>query len=90
MVAPGLKTRYIDVCLPSEAAKLQWERDAKKAGIPLSRFVFEAMETIRASKKETLRFDFIKELAEAKEELQKLRGELKMKNLLLESWKVNL
>ena len=84
MVVPGLKARYINVYLPSEAAKLQWEEDAKKAGIPLSRFVFEAVEAFRASKKETPRSDFIKELAEAKEELQKLRSELKLKNLLLE------
>jgi hypothetical protein len=84
MVAPGLKARYINVYLPSEAAKQQWEEDAKEAGIPLSRFVFEAVEAFRASKKETPRADFVKELAETKEELQKLRSELKLKNLLLE------
>jgi len=84
MVAPGLKARYVDVYLPSEEAKQQWEEDAKKAGIPLSRFVFEAVEAFRASKNETPRTDFIRELAGAKEELQKLRSELKMKNLLLE------
>jgi hypothetical protein len=84
MVVPGLKARYINVYLPSEAAKLQWEEDAKEAGIPLSRFVFEAVEAFRASKKEIPRSDFVKELAEGKEELQKLRSELKLKNLLLE------
>ena len=84
MVAPGLKARYVDVYLPSQDVKQQWEEEAKKAGIPLSKFVFEAVEAFRASKKETPRSDFIKELAEAKEELQKLRSELKMKSLLLE------
>ena len=84
MVVPGLKARYINVYLPSEAAKLQWEEDANEAGIPLSCFVFEAVEAFRASKEETPRSDFIKELAEAKEELQKLRSEMKLKNLLLE------
>ncbi len=84
MVAPGLKARYVDVYLPSEEAKKQWENEAEKAGLPLSKFVFEAVEAFRASKKETPRSDFIKELAETKEELQKLRSELKMKNLLLE------
>jgi hypothetical protein len=84
MVAPGLKARYINVYLPSEAAKQQWEEDAKEAGIPLSRFVFEAVEAFRANKKEAPRSDIIRELAEAKEELQKLRSELKLKNLLLE------
>ena len=69
MVAPGLKARYINVYLPSEAAKQQWKEDAKEAGIPLSRFVFEAVEAFRASKKEAHRSDIIRELAEAKEEL---------------------
>ena len=84
MVAPGLKARYVDVYLPSQDVKHQWEEEAKKAGMPLSKFVFEAVEAFRASKKEAPRSNFIKELAEAKEELQKLRNELKMKSLLLE------
>ena len=84
MVAPGLKGRYIDVYLPSENVKLQWEEDAKKAGLPLSRFVFEAVEAFRAGREETPRSDLIRDLAEAKEEAQKLRSELKMKDMLLE------
>ncbi len=84
MVAPGLKTRYIDVYLPSEEAKHEWEADAKKAGLPMSKFVFEAVEAFRAAKDETPRYEMVKELAEAKEEVQKLRTELKMKTLLLE------
>lgn len=84
MVVPGLKARYVDVYLPSEEAKKQWEDDAEKAGIPLSRFVFEAVEAFRARRNEKPRSDIIKELADIKEEAQKLRSELKMKNLLLE------
>ena len=84
MVAPGLKARYVDTYLPSQDVKQQWEEEAKNVGMPLSKFVFEAVEAFRASKKETPRSNLIKELAEAKEELQKLRSELKMKNLLLE------
>ena len=84
MVAPGLKTRYIDVYLPSEEAKHEWEDEAKKAGLPLSKFVFSAVEAFRASKEETPRSEIVNELAEAKEEAQKLRSELKMKTLLLE------
>jgi len=87
MVAPALKARYVDVYLPSEAAKRQWDEDAKKAGMPLSRFVFEAVEAFRATKNEKPRSDLVKELGEAKEELQKLRSELKLKNMLLKSWK---
>jgi hypothetical protein len=84
MVAPGLKTRYIDVYLPSEKVKLEWEEEARKGGLPLSRFVFEAVEAFRAAKEETPRSELARELAEAKEEAQKLRSELKMKSMLLE------
>jgi len=84
MVAPGLKARYVDVYLPSENAKLEWEEEAKKAGLPMSKFVFEAVEAYRAAKNEAPRSDMVRELAEAKEEAQKLRSELKMKTLLLE------
>ena len=84
MVAPTLKARYVDVYLPSEAAKRQWAEEAKKAGIPLSRFVFEAVEAFRVAREEMPKYDLIKELAEVKEEAQKLRSELKLKNMLLE------
>ena len=84
MVVPGLKARYVDVYLPSETAKQQWENDAKKAGLPLSRFVYEAVEAFRAAKDEPPKYEMVKELAEAKEEAQKLRTELKMKTMLLE------
>ena len=84
MVVPGLKSRYVDVYLPSKEAKREWEEEAKKAGLPMSKFIFEAVESFRAAKAETPKFEIVKELADAKEEAQKLRGELKMKTLLLE------
>jgi vacuolar-type H+-ATPase subunit I/STV1 len=84
MVVPGLKARYIDVYLPSEEAKHEWEEDAKKAGLPMSKFVFAAVEAFRVAKDETPRYEMVKELSEAKDEAQKLRSELKMKTLLLE------
>ena len=76
MVAPGLKARYVDVYLPSEEAKREWEEDAKKAGLPMSKFVFEAVEAFRAAKDATPKFEMVKELVDAKEEVQKLRSEL--------------
>jgi len=84
MVVAGLKARYIDVYLPSSDAKLQWEEDAKKAGVSLSKYVYETMEAFRAKKDETPRSDLVKELSEAKDQAQKLQNELRMKNLLLE------
>ena len=84
MVAPGLKKRYIDVYLPSEESKHGWEEDAKKAGLPMSKFVFEAVDAFRAAKDETPRSEMVKNLADTNEEVQKLRTELKMKTMLLE------
>ena len=84
MVAPGLKERYVDIYLPSKEAKHEWEEEAKKAGLSLSKFIFAAVEAFRAGKEETPRYEIVKELAEAKEETQNLRTELKMKTLLLE------
>ena len=84
MVAPGLKERYINVYLPSAKVKELWEEDARKAGIPLSKFVFEAVETFRSADNATPRYDLVKELSETKDEIQKLRSDLKMKDLLLE------
>jgi hypothetical protein len=90
MVAPGLKSRYVDVYLPSEEAKREWEEEAKNAGLPMSKFIFEAVEAFRAAKDKTPKFEIVKELADAKEEMQKLRGELKMKTLLLEKLEADL
>jgi vacuolar-type H+-ATPase subunit I/STV1 len=84
MVVPGLKARYVDVYLPSEKSKQEWEEEAKKAGLPMSKYVFETVEAFRAAKDETPKSDIVKELAESKEETQKLRSELKMKTMLLE------
>ena len=78
MVVPGLKARYVDVYLPSENAKREWEEEAKNAGLPMSKFVFEAVEAFRATRNETPKPNIINELAEIKEENQKLRSELRM------------
>ena len=60
------------------------KRKQRRLGLPLSKFAFEAVEAFRASKDETSKSEMVRELAEAKEETQKLRSELKMKTLLLE------
>ena len=84
MVVPGLKARYTVIYLPSEEAKHEWEEEAKKAGVSLSKYVYETIESSRAKKDEIPRSDLVKELSEAKDEAQKLQNELRMKNLLLE------
>jgi hypothetical protein len=59
-------------------------RGSEEAGLPMSKFVFEAVEAFRAAKDETPWSNMVGELPEAKEEAQKLRSELKMKTMLLE------
>ena len=59
MVVPMLKDRYVDVYLPSENAKLEWEEEAKKAGLPMSKFVFAAVEAFRAAKADTPKSEIV-------------------------------
>jgi len=87
MVAPGLKERYINVYLPSAKVKEEWEEDAKKAGLTLSKYVFEAVEQFRSQDDQAYRYDFVKELADAKDKIQELSSNLMEKNLLLEKLK---
>jgi len=89
MVAPGLVDRYVNVYLPSKADKERWDEAAKKKGLPLSKFVYGTVEAALAGGNEASRFELVQDLSEAKEEVQKLRSELKMKNLLLEKYEAD-
>lgn len=84
MVAPSLKERYTTVYFPSEDDKKRWDDLAKKAKVPLSKFVYEMAERSLDDEKEISRSELIKELSEVKEEAQKLRGDIKIKNMLIE------
>ncbi|HII07189.1 MAG TPA: hypothetical protein HA349_07740 [Methanotrichaceae archaeon] len=87
MVAPSLKERYINVYLPSAKIKEQWEEDAKKSGLTLSKYVFEAVEKFRTQDDQAYRYDLVKELAEAKDKMYELSSNLAEKNLLVEKLK---
>jgi hypothetical protein len=89
MVAPGLVDRYVNVYLPSKADKERWDEAAKKKGLTLSKFVYGTVEAALAGGNEASRFELVQDLSEAKEEVQKLRSELKMKNLLLEKYEAD-
>ena len=84
MVAPSLKERYTTIYFPSEEDKKRWEELAKKAMIPLSKFIYEMAEKSLDDEKEAPRSELVRELSETKEEAQKLRSDLKIKNMLLE------
>jgi len=89
MVAPGLVDRYVNVYLPSKADKERWEEAAKEKGMTLSKFIYGTVEAALCEKNEASRFELVQDLSEAKEEVQKLRSELKMKNLLLEKYEAD-
>jgi hypothetical protein len=84
MVAPGLKERYTTVYFPSEEDKKRWAELAKKAKVPLSKYIYEMAERSVDAEKEISRSVLVRELSEVKEESQKLGAELKIKNMLLE------
>jgi len=89
MVAPGLVDRYVNVYFPSKSDKERWEEAAKEKGMTLSKFIYGTVEAALCEKNEASRFELVQDLSEAKEEVQKLRSELKMKNLLLEKFEVD-
>jgi hypothetical protein len=83
MVAPGLKDRDTTVYFPSEEDKKRWAELAKNAKVPLSKYIYEMAERSVDAEKEISRSELVRELSEIKDESQKLRGELKIKNMLL-------
>ncbi|MDD1741865.1 MAG: hypothetical protein LUQ47_00895 [Methanotrichaceae archaeon] len=52
-VAAALR-QDVDTYRPSELQNINGKKDARKVGLPRSRFVFEAVESIRASKMKNL------------------------------------
>jgi hypothetical protein len=84
MVATKFKNRHCDIYLPSEKDLVRWEELAKKAGISLSKFVYETVELHLDSEQARPRSDMTKELSQLREEIRKLREEVKLKSLMLE------
>jgi hypothetical protein len=84
MVATKFKNRHCDIYLPSEKDLLRWEELAKKAGISLSKFVYETVELHLDSEQAKPRSDMTKELSQSREEIRKLREEVKLKSLMLQ------
>ena len=84
MVATKFKNRHCDIYLPSEKDLVRWEELAEKAGISLSKFVYETVELHLDSEQAKPRSDMTKELSQFREEIRKLREEVKLKSLMLE------
>ena len=78
MVMPD-KTRYVYVYMPSVEDKRRWEKLAEDAGVPLSKFVIEAVENSLAESEFKPRAEMVKEIGKLRADNKKLRDELKLK-----------
>jgi predicted RNase H-like nuclease (RuvC/YqgF family) len=86
MVMPD-KSRYVYLYLPSAEDKERWEKLAKEAGVPLSKFVIEVFESALAEESEFKpRGELVKEIGKLRSENKELRDDLKQKKIVLEKY----
>jgi hypothetical protein len=86
MVMPD-KSRYVYLYLPSVDDKSRWEKLAKDAGVPLSKFVIEVVESALAEGSEfEPRGELVKEMGKLRSENKELRDDLKQKKIVLEKY----
>jgi hypothetical protein len=90
MVKPELAERYCNIYFPSKEDKHRWLKVAEEKGVPLSRFVYETIETSLSAEQNTPRYEVVKELDQLREENRKQREELKLKTLVLEKYETEL
>jgi hypothetical protein len=76
MTRPEYNGRQFCLILPSRADLLQWHADALDVGLPLNRYVYEMVEKAREIPLGP-NPDVLREAAQSREELARLRRELK-------------
>ena len=85
------KSRYVYLYLPSADEKARWDNLAKDVGLPLSKFVIEIVENALADDAEFKpRGELMKENAAFRKENKELREELKLKNIVLDKYEMEL
>jgi hypothetical protein len=85
------KSRYVYLYLPSAEEKARWDGLAKKAGLPLTKFVIEIVQNALADDAEFKpRGELTKEISALRKEVRELRDELKLKNIVLEKYETEL
>lgn len=85
------KSRYVYLYLPSAEDKKRWDKLASEAGVPLSKFVIELVETALAEESELKpRAEMVKELGTLRDEVRKLQDELRLKNIVLDKYESEL
>jgi predicted DNA-binding protein len=86
MVMPD-KSRYVYLYLPSAEDKARWDSLAKEAGVPLSKFVIEVVESSLAENTDFKpRGELVKEIGKLRTENKELRDDLKQKKIVLEKY----
>jgi hypothetical protein len=86
MVMPD-KSRYVYLYLPSAEDKARWDKLAKEAGLPLSKFVIEVFESALAEESDFKpRGELVKEIGKLRTENKDLRDDLKQKKIVLEKY----
>jgi hypothetical protein len=89
MVMPD-KSRYVYVYLPSVEDKHRWEKLAEDASVPLSKFVIQSVEDSLAESEFRPRAEMTKEIGKLRSDNKQLRYELKLKNIVLEKYEIEL
>jgi chorismate mutase len=90
MVMPD-KSRYVYLYLPSAEDKARWEKLAEEAGVPLSRFVIEIVESaLDEDSNFKPRGELVKEIGRLRTENKELRDDLKQKKIVLEKYESEL
>jgi predicted DNA-binding protein len=90
MVMPD-KSRYVYLYLPSAEDKARWDGLAKEAGVPLSKFVIEVVESKLAEESDFIpRGKLVKEMGELRSENRELENDLKQKKIVIEKYETEL
>jgi predicted DNA-binding protein len=90
MVMPD-KSRYVYLYLPSAEDKARWEKLAEEAGVPLSKFVIEVVESKLAEESDFIpRGKLVKEMGELRSENRELKNDLKQKKIVIEKYETEL
>lgn len=90
MVMPD-KSRYVYLYLPSAEDKARWDSLAKEAGVPLSKFVIEVVESALAENSDFKpRGELVKEIGKLRTENKELRDDLKQKKVVIAKYETDL
>ena len=90
MTLPKYNDRRFELYFPSAEDLKRWKSIAEAAKMPLAKWIYETVEQHQAIKEAGLRTDQLKELADLKEEVQQLRGMVRIKDTLLQKLETEL